>query len=60
MLPAGGLSGAGTAAHPHLGSGAARTHTGRLPAKLRARDRAQLAIGAYESGLVTAAPRTGP
>jgi DNA-binding NarL/FixJ family response regulator len=31
-----------------------KTHVGRLPAKLQARDRAQLVIVAYETGLVSA------
>jgi DNA-binding NarL/FixJ family response regulator len=32
-----------------------KTHVGRLLAKLQARDRAQLVVAAYESGLVTPA-----
>jgi DNA-binding NarL/FixJ family response regulator len=32
-----------------------KTHIGRLLDKLRARDRAQLVIAAYESGLVSPA-----
>ncbi|WP_405692694.1 hypothetical protein [Streptomyces sp. NBC_00057] len=32
-----------------------KTYIGRLLSKLRARDRAQLVISAYESGLVSAA-----
>ena len=31
----------------------ARTHVGRILAKLNARDRAQLVVLAYETGLVT-------
>jgi DNA-binding NarL/FixJ family response regulator len=34
-----------------------RTHVGRLLAKLDARDRAQLVVLAYETGLVTARSR---
>ena len=37
----------------------AKTHVGRLLTKLAARDRAQLVIAAYESGLVDRAP-SGP
>ncbi|MFI2733629.1 hypothetical protein [Streptomyces sp. NPDC018711] len=37
-----------------LGHGAVKTYIGRLPHRLRARDRAQPVIGAYESGLVSA------
>ena len=33
-----------------------KSHVGRLLTKLNARDRAQLVIVAYETGLVTAAP----
>lgn len=32
----------------------AKTHVARLFAKLEARDRAQLVVGAYESGIVVA------
>ncbi|WP_309110707.1 response regulator transcription factor [Saccharothrix sp.] len=38
----------------HLSVGTVKTHIGRLLHKLQARDRAQLVIAAYESGLVTA------
>ncbi|ONI84983.1 DNA-binding response regulator [Saccharothrix sp. ALI-22-I] len=38
----------------HLSAGTVKTHIGRLLHKLQARDRAQLVIAAYESGLVTA------
>jgi DNA-binding NarL/FixJ family response regulator len=40
--------------HLHLSRGTVKTHIGRLLAKLDARDRAQLVIVAYETGLVTA------
>jgi DNA-binding NarL/FixJ family response regulator len=38
--------------HLHLSIGTVKTHIGRLLHKLQARDRAQLVIAAYESGLV--------
>ncbi|MEU4406472.1 response regulator transcription factor [Streptosporangium sp. NPDC023963] len=48
-----GMSNAEIAEHLHLTVGTVKTHIGRLLAKLRARDRAQLVIAAYEGGLVT-------
>jgi DNA-binding NarL/FixJ family response regulator len=42
--------------HLHLSRGTVKTHIGRLLAKLDARDRAQLVIVGYETGLVAAAP----
>ncbi|BCJ46251.1 DNA-binding response regulator [Actinoplanes ianthinogenes] len=56
-LIAGGLSNTEIAEHLHLGVGTVKTHIGRLLHKLAARDRAQLVIAAYESGLVTAQGR---
>jgi DNA-binding NarL/FixJ family response regulator len=53
-LIAGGLSNTEIAQHLHLGIGTVKTHIGRLLHKLAARDRAQLVIAAYESGLVAA------
>ncbi|MBO3738843.1 response regulator transcription factor [Actinoplanes sp. NEAU-H7] len=53
-LIAGGLSNTEIAQHLQLGMGTVKTHIGRLLHKLAARDRAQLVIAAYESGLVTA------
>ena len=47
-----GLSNAELAAQMHVSHATAKTHVGRLLAKLHARDRAQLVIVAYESGLV--------
>ncbi|MFE5857944.1 response regulator transcription factor [Streptomyces sp. NPDC056500] len=44
----------------HLSSGTVKTHMGRLLSKLGARDRAQLVISAYESGLVQAARPSAP
>jgi len=41
--------------HLHLSRGTVKTHIGRLLAKLGARDRAQLVIVGYETGLVGAA-----
>ena len=52
-LIARGLSNTEIAAHLHLGLPTVKTHVGRLLSKLTARDRAQLVIIAYETGLVT-------
>jgi DNA-binding NarL/FixJ family response regulator len=49
-----GLSNSELAGHLHLSVPTVKTHIGRLLAKLGARDRAQLVIIAYESGLVKA------
>ena len=46
-----GLSNGEIARHLHLAQATVKTHVGRLLAKLNARDRAQLVIAAYESGL---------
>ncbi|RSM59785.1 DNA-binding response regulator [Actinoplanes sp. ATCC 53533] len=54
VLIARGLSNSEIAVHLHLGVGTVKTHVSRLLAKLAARDRAQLVVAAYESGLVTA------
>ncbi|MEU7828203.1 MULTISPECIES: response regulator transcription factor [unclassified Nonomuraea] len=54
ILIARGLSNTEIAAHLHLSLATVKTHIGRLLAKLDARDRAQLVIVAYESGLVSA------
>ena len=51
-LIAQGLSNTEIAAHLHISLPTAKTHVGRLLAKTGARDRAQLVILAYESGLV--------
>ncbi|HWS38635.1 MAG TPA: response regulator transcription factor [Actinoplanes sp.] len=53
-LIAAGLSNTEIADRLCLGVGTVKTHIGRLLHKLAARDRAQLVITAYESGLVTA------
>ncbi|MEU8708353.1 response regulator transcription factor [Streptomyces sp. NPDC048565] len=50
-LIARGLSNTELAEHLHLSLATVKTHIGRLLAKLRARDRAQLVIVAYETGL---------
>ncbi|MBR7830053.1 response regulator transcription factor [Actinospica sp. MGRD01-02] len=51
-----GMSNAEIAAHLHLAAATVKTHVSRLLMKLAARDRAQLVIAAYESGLLNAAP----
>lgn len=51
-LVARGLSNAEIAEHLHVSPATAKTHVGRLLTKLRARDRAQLVIVAYETALV--------
>ncbi|WP_327086527.1 response regulator transcription factor [Nonomuraea sp. NBC_01738] len=55
MLIARGLSNTELADHLRLSAATVKTHIGRLLMKLDARDRAQLVIAAYESGLVGAA-----
>jgi DNA-binding NarL/FixJ family response regulator len=47
-----GLSNGEIASHLHLSLSTVKTHVGRLLMKLGARDRAQLVIVAYETGLV--------
>ncbi|MEV0667607.1 response regulator [Actinomadura luteofluorescens] len=51
-LIARGLSNTELAEHLHLSPATVKTHIGHLLAKLHARDRAQLVITAYETGLV--------
>ncbi len=53
-LIARGLSNSEIEDHLHLSRGTVKTHIGRLLAKLDARDRAQLVIVGYETGLVGA------
>jgi DNA-binding NarL/FixJ family response regulator len=48
-----GLTNTEIAAHLHISLATARTHVSHLLTKLSARDRAQLVITAYETGLVT-------
>ncbi|XVV08110.1 response regulator [Actinosynnema sp. CA-248983] len=52
-LVAGGLSNEEIADHLVISPATARTHVSRVMTKLGARDRAQLVVLAYESGLVT-------
>ncbi|WP_244943210.1 response regulator [Streptomyces inhibens] len=59
MLIARGLTNTEIAERLHLGMATVKTHVSHLLTKLGARDRAQLVIVAYETGLVEAA-RTGP
>lgn len=47
-----GLSNTEIAQTLHMSTGTAKTHVSRLLTKLAARDRAQLVVAAYESGLV--------
>lgn len=56
-LIARGLSNTEIAQHLQLSQATVKTHIGLLLAKLRARDRAQLVIVAYETGLVDARRR---
>jgi DNA-binding NarL/FixJ family response regulator len=55
-LIARGLSNSEIEHHLHLSRGTVKTHIGRLLAKLDARDRAQLVIVGYETGLVGVTP----
>jgi DNA-binding NarL/FixJ family response regulator len=55
-LIATGLSNAEIAEHLHLSPATVKSHIARLLGKLSARDRAQLVITAYETGLVSPAP----
>jgi DNA-binding NarL/FixJ family response regulator len=51
-LVARGMSNAEIGEHLYVSAATAKTHVGRLLAKIGARDRAQLVVFAYESGLV--------
>jgi DNA-binding NarL/FixJ family response regulator len=59
-LAARGLSNDDIAARMVISQATAKTHISRAMTKLRARDRAQLVVFAYESGLVTAAINRPP
>jgi DNA-binding NarL/FixJ family response regulator len=52
-LVARGWSNAEIAERLYLSAATAKTHVGRLLMKLRARDRTQLVVIAYETGLIT-------
>jgi DNA-binding NarL/FixJ family response regulator len=54
LLIAQGLSNQELAEELHISMPTAKTHVSRILAKLGARDRAQLVMIAYESGLVAA------
>ncbi|KAA2263758.1 response regulator transcription factor [Solihabitans fulvus] len=56
-LVAGGLSNEEIAEHLTISPATSRTHVSRVMTKLGARDRAQLVVLAYESGLVSPRPR---
>jgi DNA-binding NarL/FixJ family response regulator len=55
-----GLSNTEIATHMHVSLSTAKTHVGRLLMKLGARDRAQLVIAAYDTGLVGSPKPPGP
>jgi DNA-binding NarL/FixJ family response regulator len=57
-LVGGGLSNAEIAAQLVISPATAKTHVSRVMVKVRARDRAQLVVLAYETGLVLARART--
>jgi DNA-binding NarL/FixJ family response regulator len=59
-LAARGLSNDDIAARMVISQATAKTHISRAMTKLQARDRAQLVVFAYESGLVTAAVTPPP
>ncbi len=48
-----GMSNAEIAAHLYISTATAKAHVARLLAKVGARDRVQLVIAAYNTGLVT-------
>ncbi len=56
VLVARGLSNPEISARLYISAATVKTHLGHLFAKLAARDRAQLVVVAYETGLISAAP----
>ena len=54
MLVARGRSNTEIAGDLHMSAATAKTHVSRILTKLGARDRAQLVVIAYETGLATA------
>jgi DNA-binding NarL/FixJ family response regulator len=56
-LVAAGLNNAEIADHLYISTNTAKTHVSRAMTKLGARDRAQLVVLAYQSGLVAVDPR---
>jgi DNA-binding NarL/FixJ family response regulator len=60
LLVVAGLANAEIAGRLGMSPATAKTHTGRVLAKLGARDRAQLVVMAYESGLVQPGRQTRP
>ena len=59
-MVAAGLSNAEIARQIRLSPATVKTHVSRAMLKLGARDRAQLVVFAYETGLVRPARREGP
>ncbi|MFI0964076.1 response regulator [Streptomyces sp. NPDC021080] len=60
IMAAHGMSNADIADELHLSPLTVRTHIQRAMTKLHARDRAQLVVAAYRSGLVQSGPPTAP
>jgi DNA-binding NarL/FixJ family response regulator len=60
MLVANALHNAAIAQELHLAESSVKTHVGHLLAKLDQRDRVQLVIYAYETGLIVPTGRVSP